>query len=66
MLKKSFDYRLHQFAIGVAGFGALVGIGATISVWLASGQFSSTTFFASLFAITAAAPVWQKYRDVHE
>lgn len=64
MLTKSFDYRLHQFALGATALGAIVGITATIFSWLTRGEFSTTTFFASLFAITAAAPVWHKYRDM--
>ncbi len=59
-----WNLRFHQFALWVAAIGAATGIIASFAAWGLRGQFAETTFWASIFAVMAALPVWQSYRNM--
>lgn len=60
----SFNRGFHLVALVIVAIGATIGIAASLAAWAIHGAFSTTTFLASLFAITSAAPVLRDYREM--
>ena len=58
----SFDFRLHQFALGAVAIGVVVSLIAAAVHWFAEGAVATTMLKGTAFAACAAVPVWRSYR----
>lgn len=56
------DLRLHRLALIAAVAGAAIGFAASLLSIALHGRFAVETFQGSLFALTAAVPVYVNYR----
>lgn len=59
---KSFDLRLHQFALIAVAVAVPLSLIAAMMLWLAQGVVATTMLKGTAFAIVAAYPVWRAYR----
>ena len=59
---KSFDFRLHQFALIAVAVAVPISLIAAIALWVAQGVVATTMLKGTAFAIVAAYPVWRAYR----
>lgn len=63
-MPSTFEMRFHQVALLCALVGATVGFAATLAVWALGRPFPTACFNGSLFAISAALPVYYRYRQL--
>lgn len=59
---KSFDFRLHQFALIAVAVAVPISLAAAFALWLAQGVVATTMLKGTAFAVVAAYPVWRAYR----